>query len=91
MNALPKMGRPSKTGLSVKELGLNKYWNAYDHQRHGQPRQTVKQWVLDYAQRESVHERTVWRRLKRNPNLIQREHQNQRVVYVVSADRPEVC
>ena len=42
MNALPPIGRVSKTGLSVKELGRNEY--ARQYARLHVPRKTSRRW-----------------------------------------------
>ena len=46
--------------------------------------QPLKAWVSDYAAREGIGIRAVWRRLKRNPDLVRRVRVNRRVVLVMN-------
>jgi len=49
MTPLPHIGRPSRTGLSVKLLGMNEYQRRY--QRSHKPRRTSRRWWTGLAEK----------------------------------------
>jgi len=51
MTTLPKMGRPSLSGLSVKELG-KPIWDRLYRQINPRPRKTSRKWWSGFSRKE---------------------------------------
>jgi len=70
MNAtLPKMGRPSITGLSIKELGEQEYSRRW-HSAHAH-RKTGRRWWTGLSRKQLGETAYVklWRQMRRKLNL----------------------
>ena len=67
MNALPKMGRPSITGLSVKLMGKREYARAYNQMRPAPRKTSRRRWTGLRAKLMSRAEYVrEWRSMRRN-------------------------
>ena len=65
MNTLPKMGRPSKTGLSVKELGMAVYQRKRLELLRGRPGHPERWTGLSRKQLGEAKYVKLWRELRR--------------------------
>ena len=70
MNAtLPKMGRPSITGLSIKELGEQEYRRQYNRKKLGRDTHPERWTGLSCKQLGAALYKKLWRQMRHNLNL----------------------
>ena len=100
MNSIKTLGRPSKSGLSLKQLGESNYKRQYRAYKTGthledlQPKPgeiTLKEWLFNMAQRFQVTPSAVSMMISRHkiaPPPMRRV--NKRVIFVIQKRQPSI-